>query len=240
MSSRIEQIIEEIEEFVESCKYQPLSTTKIVVNKEELEELLRELRLKTPDEIKRYQKIISNKDAILADAQAKSDSLIAEAQAKTKEMVSQHEIMQQAYAQANETIANANKQAQQILDNATNDANQIRIGAIHYTDDLLSQAESAIGRTLDTYTSKYDSLVNSLQECYDMVRNNRAELDVPPETEQSVQSEYPQDEYPADEYPQNNYEQDAYGQDDYLDDENQYPNDMSVSGYDIQEDDTLD
>ena len=92
MSSRIEQIIEEIEEFVESCKYQPLSTTKIVVNKEELEELLRELRLKTPDEIKRYQKIISNKDAILADAQAKSDSLIAEAQAKTKEMVSQHEI----------------------------------------------------------------------------------------------------------------------------------------------------
>ena len=58
MSSRIEQIIEEIEEYVESCKYQPLSTTKIVVNKEELEELLRELRLKTPDEIKRYQKII--------------------------------------------------------------------------------------------------------------------------------------------------------------------------------------
>ena len=36
MSSRIEQIIEEIEEYVESCKYQPLSTTKIVVNKEEL------------------------------------------------------------------------------------------------------------------------------------------------------------------------------------------------------------
>ena len=146
----------------------------------------------------------------------------------------------EAYAQANEIVTAATAQAQQILDNATNDANQIRIGAIHYTDDLLSQAESAIGRTLDTYTSKYDSLVNSLQECYDMVRNNRAELDVPPETEQSVQSEYPQDEYPADEYPQNNYEQDAYGQDDYLDDENQYPNDMSVSGYDIQEDDTLD
>ena len=33
MSSRIEQIIEEIEEYVDSCKYQPLSTTKIVVNK---------------------------------------------------------------------------------------------------------------------------------------------------------------------------------------------------------------
>ena len=190
MSSRIEQIIEEIEEFVESCKYQPLSTTKIVVNKEELEELLRELRLKTPDEIKRYQKIISNKDAILADAQAKADSLIAEAQAKTKEMVSQHEVMQQAYAQANETIANANKQAQQILDNATNDANDIRIGAVQYTDDLLANAESIIGHTLNSYTSKYDSLVTSLQECYYVVRNNRAELEVPDKTSRGLEAEF--------------------------------------------------
>ena len=50
MASRIEQIIEEIEEYIDGCRFQPLSTTKIVVNKEELEELLRELRLKTPDE----------------------------------------------------------------------------------------------------------------------------------------------------------------------------------------------
>lgn len=56
MSSRIEQIIQEIEEYVDSCKFQPLSTTKIVVNKEEIEELLRELRLKTPDEIKRIRR----------------------------------------------------------------------------------------------------------------------------------------------------------------------------------------
>ena len=87
MSSRIEQIIEEIEEYVDSCKFQPLSSTKIVVNKEELEELLRELRMKTPDEIKRYQKIISNKDAILADAQSKADAIIADAKTQAQQMV---------------------------------------------------------------------------------------------------------------------------------------------------------
>ena len=146
MSSRIEQIIEEIEEYIDSCKFQPLSTTKIIVNKDQMDELLRELRMKTPDEIKRYQKIIANKDAILADAQAKADGMIQEAQIQTNELVSEHEIMQQAYAQANEIVTAATAQAQQILDNATNDANQIRIGAIHYTDDLLSQAESAMFR----------------------------------------------------------------------------------------------
>ena len=77
MSSRIEQIIDEIEEYIDGCKYQALSSTKIIVNKDEMEELLNELRTKTPEEIKRYQKIISNKEAILADAQAKADAIIA-------------------------------------------------------------------------------------------------------------------------------------------------------------------
>lgn len=47
MSSRIEQLIDEIEEYIENCKYQALSNTKIIVNKEEIDELLRELRMKT-------------------------------------------------------------------------------------------------------------------------------------------------------------------------------------------------
>ena len=80
MSSKMEQIIEEIEEYIDGCKFQPLSSTKIIVNKEELEELIAELRAKTPEEVKRYQKIISNKEAILADAQAKADQIIAQAQ----------------------------------------------------------------------------------------------------------------------------------------------------------------
>lgn len=184
MSSRIEQIIEEIEEYIDSCKFQPLSTSKIIVNKDQMDELLRELRMKTPDEIKRYQKIIANKDAILADAQAKAESLIEDAQIQTTELVSEHEIMQQAYAQANEIVTQATAQAQEILDNATMDANAIRIGAIQYTDDLLANAESIIGHTLDSYTTKYDGLINSLQECYDVVRTNRAELDIPSEDEE--------------------------------------------------------
>lgn len=68
MASRIEQIIEEIEEYIDGCKPQTFSSSKIIVNREEMEELLNELRIKTPEEIKRYQKIISNKEAILADA----------------------------------------------------------------------------------------------------------------------------------------------------------------------------
>ena len=111
MTSRIEQIIEEIETFIDGCKFQPLSSTKILVDKEHMEELLRELRMKTPDEIKRYQKMISNKEAILNDAREKADALIAEAQAHTDQMIEEHEITQQAYAQASEVVQQAMEQA---------------------------------------------------------------------------------------------------------------------------------
>ena len=47
--SRIEQLIDEIEEYVEGCKPAPFSQSKIIVQKEQLYELLTELRLKTPE-----------------------------------------------------------------------------------------------------------------------------------------------------------------------------------------------
>ena len=176
MSSRIEQIIEEIEEFIDSCKFQPLSSTKIVVNKEELEELLRELRMKTPDEIKRYQKIISKKDAILEDAQTKADNIIAEAQAKAQQIVSESEVMQIALQQSNELIEQTNAQAQEILDKATEDSNNIRMSAIHYTDEMLENLEKIMSHTIDAAGTKYNNFINSIQSCYDIVSKNRMEL----------------------------------------------------------------
>lgn len=176
MSSRIEQIIDEIEDYIDNCRPQPLSNTKIIVNRDELDDLLAELRRKTPDEIKRYQKIISNKEAILADAQAKAQTIIAEAQIHTSELVSEHQIMQQAYAQANEVVLIATNQAQEILDNATNDANNIRLGAIQYTDDILKNLEEIIGHAMDTTQARTENLMKSLQGCYDLVNANRNEL----------------------------------------------------------------
>ncbi len=174
--SRIEQLIDEIEEYIDSCKYQPLSTTKILVNKEELEELLVELRLRVPDEIKQYQKIISNQEAILSEARSQADNMVAEATAQTNELVNQHEIMQKAYASANEIIEQANGQAQAIVDNAVNDANNIRQGAVQYTDDMLRSLQTIINHTMEGARGRFDGFLTSLQSSYDIVSTNRNEL----------------------------------------------------------------
>ena len=177
MSSRIEQIIEEIEDYIDTCKGPLFSSgDKIVVERERMEELLRELRLKTPEEIKRYQKILANKDAILADAQQKAEAIIAQANIQNQELVNEHEIMQQAYEQANQVIEMATNQAQDILDNATRDANEIRRGAIQYTDDMLKSLQTIMNHTMEGAQGRFDAFMNSMKSSYDIVSSNRKEL----------------------------------------------------------------
>ncbi len=157
MSSRIEQLIDEIEEYIESCKPKFMSNTEIIVNKDEIDELLRELRMKTPDEIKRYQKIISNKEAILEDARTKAEALINEATVHTNQLINEHESMQKAYAQANEVVTMASRQAQEILDNATMEANNLRAAAMQYMDDTLAHSENIIVSSTQSAVSNYFS-----------------------------------------------------------------------------------
>ena len=199
MASRIEEIIEEIEDYIDSCKPSAFSSSKIVVNRDELEGLLEELRTKTQDEIKRYQKIISNKEAILADAQSKADAIIAQAQIQTNELVSEHQIMQQAYAQANEVVMIATKNAQEMLDKATEDANNIRLSAISYTDDLLKKIEDVLVSSMDTTRARTDSYLASMQGFLDVVISNRMEL-----SSGSADEEETREAQPAEEQPQEN------------------------------------
>ncbi len=181
MASPIEDIIEEIEEYIDSCKPVAFSSTKISVNRDDIQSLLEELRSKTPEEIRRYQKIINNEKAILDNAKKQADAILAKAQIKTDELVSEHQIMQQAYAQANEVVMVATKRAQELLDNATNDANDIRTSAIAYTDSLLMNLQEIIVRTMDSTRTKADTYLGELQGYLDRVVANRMELSPSPE-----------------------------------------------------------
>ncbi len=194
-ASWIEQLIEDIYEFVESCRMQPLSSTKVIVPKDELYDLLDELRLRTPDEIKRYQKIIVNRDAIIADAEEKAAVILAEAGDKAHILLDEHEIMQQAYYQANELVNNASLEAERIISEANDDANQIRQGALNYTNEMLSDVENIIVNAYESSKSKYEGLLNALKGNLDIVINNKMELQPQP-----VQQEQPTVAQQSEEY----------------------------------------
>ena len=198
--SKIEQIITEIEEYIDNCKFQPLSTSKIIVNKDDIDELLAELRLRTPEEIKKYQKIIANKDAIINDAKERSEAMISEATAHINQLVSEHEIMQQAYAQANETISKSNQQAPgkpggklfQFFDSAKAEANDLKTRAMQYTDDILSNVQSILSTGLQNFGAAQERLMTDMDDSLNVVVQSRKELagqDQAPTYEEAPQEE---------------------------------------------------
>lgn len=174
--SRIEQLIDEIEEFIESCKPQPFSQSKVIVPKDELYELLTELRLKTPDEIKRYQKIIANRDKIISDAQAQAEKMLEETTAYTNALVEEHEIMLKAYERAEEVMNNANAQAEATINAANEDAEGIRRSALEYTQELVTNLETIVGRTLEGARANSQALIEGLSYNYDIIVSNKDAL----------------------------------------------------------------
>ena len=190
MSSRIEQLIDDIEEYIDSCKFQPFSSNKIIVNKDDIQDLIHELRAKTPDEIKRVQRIIQNKDEILNDARLKAEQLINDATVQTTELISEHEIMQQAYAQAGDVLSQAQAKAQGIIESAIMDANGMRASAVEYTDQLLGYVQNVIESTISSYTANYDVLINDLKKYQEIIISNRQELIPSLEAEEDDLHEY--------------------------------------------------
>lgn len=174
--SRIEQIISEIEEYIDSCKFQTFSSTNILVNKEEMEELIVELKMRVPDEIKKYQKIINQQDAILSDARNQAKSMIDDAQSQIDELVSDHEVMQLAYQKAGEVVEDAKRQAEAIIDEAVRDAAGIRQSAAQYTDGILANVQQITGSAMQQEQNRFEAFMTDMKAVYDTCAENRASL----------------------------------------------------------------
>ena len=170
--SRIEQLISEIEEYIDSCKSQALSKSKINVNKEEMEELLVELRMRIPDEITKYQKIISQQQTILNDARSQSDAMLSEAKAQADAMIAQateqaNSMVSQASEEANSMVAQANEQTTEMINE-----HEIMQRAYSHAEEVISQANIQAQAIVDAAVNDANNIrQGSIQYTDDMLRS---------------------------------------------------------------------
>ena len=170
--SRIEQLISEIEEYIDSCKSQALSKSKIIVNKEEMEELLVELRMRIPDEITKYQKIISQQQTILNDARSQSDAMLSEAKAQADAMIAQateqaNSMVSHASEEANSMVAQANEQTTEMINE-----HEIMQRAYSHAEEVISQANIQAQAIVDAAVNDANNIrQGSIQYTDDMLRS---------------------------------------------------------------------
>ena len=129
-------LLENLEELVESGTKVPLST-KVLVDREELSEILEEIRMKLPDELKQAKWVKEERQRIIMDAQKEADQIVKETETKIISLVDDHEITRQALAQKDEIIESADRVAR-----------EISAGTREYADALLGRLEEILKETL--------------------------------------------------------------------------------------------
>ncbi len=118
-------LIDEVEDIVEAGTSLPL-TNKVMINKEELLEIIKEIRIKLPDEIKQAAWIKEERQRILDEAQKSATTMIDEAETRLEELVDNEEV-----------VRVAKESAEEILRRAELSAEEIKRGALEYADELL-------------------------------------------------------------------------------------------------------
>lgn len=140
--------IDELEEIVETAGSIPL-TGKIAVDKNELLELIQNLRLDLPNEIKEATWVKDEKEKILSEATAEATQKVTEAEEKSKNLLDENYIMQLAYEKAEKLVNEANEESA-----------QIRQGARDYADEVLQNTQESLSEVIRIINNNRQQLKN--------------------------------------------------------------------------------
>ena len=140
------EIIDMLEDVVEKSMAIPFAG-RALVDREELLDLIQEIRVNLPGDLKQAKWVKEERQRILDEASKEAETIIKNAEEKMASLIDDHEITQKAYAQANEIVVAAQ-----------NNARELRLGTKQYADDVMASLETKI------------------QKLADIVRENRKEL----------------------------------------------------------------
>jgi len=156
--------LDDIEEVLESSKSLPF-TNKISVEKERVLDILNEIRLNLPDDIRSAQRILGDHDRIVGEAERKSQGIIEAAENEAKIRTSNHEIFRRASDQASETVEESKKTAR-----------DLRLNAMDYADEMLKDAEEQIKGYMSNMEEQHKEVMGYLSKLTDVIYENRQQL----------------------------------------------------------------
>jgi len=124
-------------------------------------DIIKEIRLRLPDELKQAKWIKEERERIISEAQKDAEDIVKEAENRIISMIDEHEITKKAYDKKTEIIADANEMYREITQ-----------GTNTYVDGILANIENnmlELGKTLS-------GVEMSLQNALETIQNNRKEL----------------------------------------------------------------
>ena len=151
------ELLGELEDLVDRGFEMPI-IHKTFINKDDVLEIIGDISLQLPEELRMAKNVAADRERILADAQKQADQIIRGAEEKIVALIDEHEITKQATARANEIVAKAQANSR-----------EIRLGTMKFADDILQRTQKELKVVNDTFRTDIAKLAETLE-------NSRSEL----------------------------------------------------------------
>jgi cell division septum initiation protein DivIVA len=145
-------LIDKLDDLVHQAKAVPL-TDQVRIDREEIWEILDQMRATIPEEIKQARWIVKERQEMLGEAKREAERIIQEAREIAQREASQQEI-----------VRLAERQASQILESARQREREVRLGAEDYADQILSTLETNLGKFLSAVQRGREQLAQGRTE----------------------------------------------------------------------------
>lgn len=142
MANEVNHLIDLLYERVEDAKAPALKPGMCIVDRDEMLDLLDELRAQLPVEVKRAQELLAARDKFVEEAKRDVDRMMRQAELDAKTKVSESEVLYAAKEKARQIVARAEERSRQLYQVAN-----------EYADDALSRTEEAVQAALDEVKS---------------------------------------------------------------------------------------
>jgi cell division septum initiation protein DivIVA len=129
-----------------------LLTSNVIVDRDRCFDLINQMRVSIPEEVKKAQRVHRDRDRVIAQANEEAERIIALAHEQAAERVSDHEIIRQA-----------EERAQTIVERAQREVDEIRAGADSYARDVLEQLEEQLIGQITTVRNGIAKLDSNVQ-----------------------------------------------------------------------------
>lgn len=128
------QLIDRLEELFNESKNFPF-TKNVMVDEDRMLDIIDQMRIAIPEEVKKAQQLLGQRDRVLAQAQEEANRTLELARQKADQLVGKDMLMQESH-----------RRAEQILVQARTEADTIRADADDYVIDSLTQLQAELER----------------------------------------------------------------------------------------------
>jgi len=128
------QLIDRLEELFNESKSIPL-TRNVMVDEDRMLDIIDQMRIAIPEEVKKAQQLLGQRDRVLAQAQEEANRTLELARQKADQLTSKENV-----------VAEAQRRGEQLMAQARADAENVRLDADDYVMRSLTQLQAELER----------------------------------------------------------------------------------------------